>query len=116
MSSRLLRIADWEKLALDAGYKPEVMAVVSDVKLRHLERFFKLTFGQNPRSWLRVLKCRRVVSLISSGYSTKAAAQEAGFASASHLCHEFKKVYGVSPQAFVLSFRVKNGQNVAPEQ
>ena len=114
MSSRLLRIADWEKVALDAGYKPEVMAVLSDVKLRQLERFFKLTFGQSPRNWLRGLKCRGVVLLISSGYSTKAAAQEAGFGSASHLCHEFKKVYGVSPQAFVLSFRVKNGEKCRP--
>ena len=39
MSSRLSKVADWEKLADDARYKPETMASVCSVTLRQLERF-----------------------------------------------------------------------------
>ena len=99
MSSRLQETTDWEKLAADADYKSERMAAACSVTLRQLERFFKRRFGQGPAAWMRDLKCRKAADLISSGYSTKAAAQEIGFASPSHLCHEFKKVYGVSPQS-----------------
>jgi AraC-like DNA-binding protein len=100
MSSRLLTVADWEKLASDAAFKPETMASLCSVTLRQLERFFKLQFGRTPAAWMRDLRCRKAAVLLESGYSTKAAAKELDFASPSHFCHEFKKVYGVSPQSF----------------
>jgi AraC-like DNA-binding protein len=100
MSSRLLRVTDWEELATNANYEPEQLAALCSISLRQLERFFKLKFEKNPAAWIRDLKCGRAATLISSGYSTKAAALEVGFASASHFCREFKKVYGSSPQTF----------------
>ena len=100
MSSRLLKVADWEKVAAHASFKPETMASVCSVTLRQLERFFKLQFGQSPSAWSRELRCRLAVTLISTGYSTKATAKELGFASPSHFCHAFKTVYMISPQSF----------------
>jgi AraC-like DNA-binding protein len=76
------------------------MAVLCSVTLRQLERFFKLQFGRSPTAWMRDLKCRRAAALIASGYSTKAVAGDLGFANSSHFCHEFRKVYRVSPQSF----------------
>jgi len=43
---------------------------------------------------------RLAKQLISQGYSNKAAAAEVKFATESHLCREFKKVFGTSPQTF----------------
>jgi AraC-like DNA-binding protein len=37
---------------------------------------------------------------IVEGLANKAVAAELGFANESHLCHEFKRAYGTSPQAF----------------
>lgn len=102
ISRRLLelKLAEWQKLATGAGFKPEMMAVLCSVRLRLLERFFKLRFRQSPAAWMRDLRCNRAAALISSGYFTKDAATDLGFANSSHFCHEFKKVYGVSPQCY----------------
>jgi AraC family transcriptional regulator len=105
MSSRLLKVANWEKLARGADFEAAKMASLCSISLRQVQRFFKQQFGQTPAAWLRDLKCRRAVALISRGCSTKAAAKKAGFASPSHCCHEFKKVYGVPPQSFAPGVR-----------
>lgn len=101
ISRRLLRlnVADWEKLATDASFKPETLAVLCSVKLRLLQRFFKLRFRQSPAAWMRELRCARAAALISSGYFTKDAAKDLGYANSSHFCHEFKKECGASPQS-----------------
>lgn len=95
-----LKVADWEKLATDAGFKPATLAVLCSIQVRLLQRFFKLRFRQSPAAWMRELRCGRAAALISSGYFTKDAATELGYANSSHFCHEFKKVYGVSPQTY----------------
>ena len=105
MSSRLLRVEDWEKLAAEFKFDLDAMVVSGGVSLRQLERFFKLKFGQRPTAWMGELKCRRAAELIGRGYRTDEAARETGFASASHLCHEFKKAYGVPPQSFAPGVR-----------
>ena len=43
---------------------------------------------------------RLALTLISQGFSNKAVAADLDFADESHFCHEFKRVYGVPPQAF----------------
>ena len=47
----------------------------------------------------------------SQGYTNRAVVAELKFGSPSHLCHEFKRVYGKSPQSFNC-----RGQNVAFRQ
>lgn len=98
--SRLSRIADWEQLAEAARFQPAELAALCSVSLRQLQRFFFSRFGKTPREWLRELQCRKGRQFIAQGYSTKAAKTELNFASASHFCREFKKIYGVTPQSF----------------
>ena len=100
LKSRLKRIQDWETLAKDAGYDVTTMAAICPISLRQLERFFKLHFGTNPRSWAMELQCRHARELIKQGYSNKAVVAELHFADESHLCHVFKKAYGCPPQTF----------------
>src|SRR6266852_2703848 len=111
MSGRLLRIEKWETLAREADFQPAKMAALCPVSLRQLERFFALRFGKTPGEWSRELKCRQALKLITKGYSNKAVVAELKFANGSHFCHEFKRVYGASPQSFN-----SGGQNVAFRQ
>jgi|SRR6266568_3299136 len=100
MSGRLLKIREWEELASEAKFQPAVMAALCPVSLRQLERFFLRTFNKTPTQWTRELRCRVACQLISQGWSNKAVVAELYFANESHFCHEFKRVYGVSPQTF----------------
>lgn len=104
---RLMRIGDWEGLARAANFDAQDMAGLCPISLRHLERFFANIFDQTPRNWLRHLRCRIALELISQGWSNKAVAAELHFADPSHFCHTFKRVYGKSPQSFGPVFGAK---------
>jgi AraC-like DNA-binding protein len=104
MNSRLNRVADWEEIARVAEYNPSLMADLCLVSLRHLERFFKFEFRRTPTVWIRELRCRTATRLVAEGWSTKAIAAELKFADGSHFCHDFKRTYGASPQAFSTSY------------
>jgi AraC-like DNA-binding protein len=99
------KAADWEKLAVAAEFQPEPLASLCGVKLRLLERFFRWQFGKAPHAWMRELRCRRVVALIAEGWDLKNAGPALGFATSSHVCHEFKKAFGVSPKRFARGVR-----------
>ena len=100
MSTRLLRLQTWEELALETRFQPAALASRCGVSLRHLERFFLTATGQNLSQWLRSLRFRHAIKLLSEGYKTEAVAADLGFANSSHFCHEFKKFHGVPPQSF----------------
>lgn len=100
MSGRLLRVTQWEAAAQKAQFKAPRLADLCMISLRQLERFFDDHFQKSPSLWLRELQCRRAKELLSRGYSNKAVAIELKFASPSHFCREFKKIYGFSPQTF----------------
>ena len=118
MNRYLMRIQDWEKLAREAKFQPQVMAALCPISLRQLERFFKRDLKQTPTQWVRDFRCRLAFELISMGWSSKAVAAELHYWDESHFCHEFKRVYGVPPQNFAPTYgnnehlRLRN--NVAP--
>jgi AraC-like DNA-binding protein len=103
MSGRLIRTKDWEKLAKEANFRPAEMAAICRISLRQLERHFGKEFKSTPKEWMRQFRCRLALKLIMEGYSNKAAASELKFGNPSHLCHEFRKVYGSSPQTYTQS-------------
>ena len=91
---------DWERVAIEADFKPAKMASLCSISERHLQRIFKKHLHCTPSQWLRELQCRMAKSLIAQGYSSKAAAAELKFATDSHFCREFKKMFGAPPQSF----------------
>jgi len=100
MASRLKRIGSWEHLAQKAHFKPSAMAALCHISLRQLQRFFLTTHGMSPGEWSRAQRLYQARHLISKGWSDKAVAAELGFSSSAHLCHEFKKGFATTPQAF----------------
>jgi transcriptional regulator GlxA family with amidase domain len=100
MSDRLKRIENWEELAVKARFRPEDMAELCPISLRQLQRFFVAHFNQTPGRWIRGLKCRLARDLIARGLPNKAVLEELSFGNESHLCHEFKRFFGASPQTF----------------
>jgi AraC-like DNA-binding protein len=100
LNGTVLRMPEWEKLAREADFRPAKMATLFSVSERQLQRIFRKQLRCTPRHWLREIQCHLARELISQGYSSKAAAAELRFASESHFCREFKKVFGTPPQAF----------------
>jgi len=115
MSARFLSIQDWEKLAREAKFQPAIMAALCLVSLRQMQRLFGQQFNKTPREWTRELKCRIARQLILQGWANKAVVEELGFGNESHLCHEFKRMYGSPPQSFAPRFR-PNYANVVLRQ
>jgi AraC-like DNA-binding protein len=103
MGGSLLTIEQWEQVAREADFNPSKMASLCSLSERQLQRLFRKHLHCTPSHWLRELQCRLAKQLISQGYSNKAAAIEVRFATESHLCREFKKIFGTSPQSFAPS-------------
>ncbi len=107
MSRKLENIKDWRPLAREADFEPRKMAALCNVSERQLERHFKEHMRMPPRRWLQRLRCGLAKKLMASGYSTKAAAKDLKFTSASHFCHAFKRTTGFSPHEFAPGYRKK---------
>jgi len=105
LSGRLTRVQDWEGVARKAGFQAETMAALCSTSLRTLERYFAATHKTTPTLWARHLRCEIARRLISEGWKNIAVVEELHFGNESHLCHEFQKFYGVSPQTFAPTFR-----------
>jgi AraC-like DNA-binding protein len=99
MSARKLRIDDWDQLAREAEFCPRRLAGICGMSLRTLQRLCEQHFEKTPSELIRELRCRRALELVSQGYSNKEVAVMLKFASPTHFCHEFKKVYSRSPKA-----------------
>jgi len=95
--------SEWETVARKAHFRPSIMAALCAISLRQLERLFLDHFKEAPCPWARELRCRLAQERLANGFSTKAAAKELHFGSAAHLCHEFKRLYGIAPQTFARS-------------
>jgi transcriptional regulator GlxA family with amidase domain len=94
--SRLLGVQDWVRVARNARYQCNQMAVLCSVSERQLQRFFLAQFQQTPKHWLQSLRMGQALELIKRGYSTKATAHELHFGGPCQFCRKFKKYFGHS--------------------
>jgi transcriptional regulator GlxA family with amidase domain len=100
MNRELLKAQDWEGVARDANFRPAAMAALCSISLRQLERHFANRFNKAPAEWTRELRLRLAQQRIAQGWSNKAVVAELGFTDSSHLCREFRKICGTTPQCY----------------
>ena len=98
MSQNGFEAQDWEAIARGARFRPSEMAARCSMSLRQLERHFANRFHMTPGQWTRDLRLRLAQELISQGSSNKIVVAELGFRDSPHLCREFKRRCGTTPQ------------------
>jgi transcriptional regulator GlxA family with amidase domain len=109
INGSLWPMAEWAALVVDKRFEANDIAALAGVGLRQFERLFQARLGKSPSTWIRGLRCARAAELVGQGWRTKEVARHLGFASGSHLCHEFRKVYQVSPQSHAQAARARGG-------
>src|ERR1051326_2943333 len=98
MGARLLKTASWEQLAAKANFRPKRLAELCGISMRTLQRECEKTYAKTPTELIRDLRCRLALDLVSQGYTNKEISTMLKFASPTHFCHEFRKVYSRSPR------------------
>jgi transcriptional regulator GlxA family with amidase domain len=95
--------------AADSGWKARRLAELYGMSLRQLERNFQEYLDKTPIAWMREVRCRKFAERMASGRLPKELlpCPELRFTSASHVCQEFRKAFGMSPKAYV---RMKYGK------
>lgn len=104
--SPLNQVTDWGLLAEGARYKASLLAKLTQVSLRTLDRFFDAQFGRSPQFWLDELRLIKSALLLANGNSAKSIAYALGFYDAAHFTREFKRYYGCTPTRFVRNRQV----------
>jgi len=71
----------------------------------HFARRFKQTTGKSPHQYILGLRIEQAKQQLLRGASLSQITEQLGFADQSHLSRSFKRVTGISPQAFRASHR-----------
>jgi len=87
----------WEKLAVEANYRPQEIARLCKVSLRTVQRHFTRDFGKTISEWLRTIRLHRAYLRIKQGEQVKVVAYDLGFKQLSHFSRAFKQEHGIPP-------------------
>jgi len=90
------------------------MAGLCRISSKQLQRVFREAFHRTPTEWIREFRSRLTIELLAKGYRNKEVAAELHYASETHLCHDFRKVYRDSPQNFVHTLAKSRKKGIAP--
>jgi len=72
MRSHLSKIQGWEALALEAKFRPAVLAAICPICLRQMGGFFRAEFQKTPLKRIREFRCRLARQLVSQGWRNQA--------------------------------------------
>lgn len=102
--SLLTRAKDYIITNLSNDISVDQIAAAANISKFHFIRMFRAQFGITPHQY--VLNCRinNARKVLQTGVSATQAATESGFADASHLNRNFKKVFGMTPKQFQLQW------------
>lgn len=81
------------------------LASVCETSPFHLVRSFRDAVGMPPHAYLTQLRSNHARDLILRGVPVSGAAYRCGFADQSHLTRTFKRIFGVTPGAYVSASR-----------
>jgi AraC-like DNA-binding protein len=90
---------------LHANYSKSVklvdLAAICDTSPFHLVRSFRDTVGMPPHAYLTQVRSNHARDMLLRGVPVSSAAYRCGFADQSHLTRTFKRIFGVTPGAYV---------------
>lgn len=100
----LLNAKDYIIANLSDDISIDQIAAAANISKFHFIRMFRAQFGITPHQY--VLNCRinNARKALQVGVSATQAALASGFADASHLNRNFKKVFGMTPKQFQLQW------------
>lgn len=100
----LMKAKDFIIANLGNDISIDQIAAASNMSKYHFIRLFRSQFGITPHQY--VLNCRinHARKALQVGVNATQAAVESGFADASHLNRNFKKVFGMTPKQFQLQW------------
>lgn len=102
----LAELLDWAADHLDADLSVEALAARAAMSARTFNRHFIAATGATPGAWVRDQRVRRAEQLLERADATIAAvARRCGFGSPDTLRRHFRRVRGVSPEAYRAAFR-----------
>jgi transcriptional regulator GlxA family with amidase domain len=94
-------VGKWKALACQAEFKPAVLARLSGVSLRTLERRFHAVLHQTPRAWLSASRLGHAEQRIAASLDPlKGIAVDLGFKHQTSFSKHFKKITSFSPTQF----------------
>lgn len=79
------------------------LAATSGLSIRQLERRFMASYGVTIRDWRRLDRAAKAITLLampSTNLDITTVAYNADYFDHSHMCRDFRKLCGVSPQEF----------------
>jgi len=77
------------------------LATVCETSPFHLVRSFRDAVGMPPHAYLTQVRSNHARDMLLRGVSVSSAAYRCGFADQSHLTRTFKRIFGVTPGAYV---------------
>ncbi len=89
----------WLFARLSANHPPRIAGLARDLGIseRSLHRHCLQAFGYGPKVLERVLRLQRLLRLAGDAPSLTAAALDAGYADATHLSHDVRRLTGLTP-------------------
>jgi AraC family transcriptional regulator len=109
---QLRRAIDFMQAHLAEDISLEMLAASAGLSPFHFARLFKKSLGLAPHQYLIRCRLERARELLLTDHASIAdVAVEVGFCDQSHLAAHFKRLYGVTPRAFVR--RTEPSRNVA---
>jgi AraC-like DNA-binding protein len=111
---RLLTAMEFMRREFRRGPKLPEIARAAHLSPFHFHRSFRKHFGKTPKQVLAELQIAEVQRLILQGTSLGEAARHVGFAQQSHLTTRFKQVTGMTPTAWLLLTRSREGKPQRP--
>ncbi|GIO43976.1 MULTISPECIES: helix-turn-helix domain-containing protein [Paenibacillus] len=104
LDSAMMHLANAVSYIEDHYLEPitlERIAAKSNISIRHLNRIFKAYYQTTPISYLQRLRLERACMLLKQTHlSVTEISYTCGFNDSNYLTRQFKKAYGVSPQAY----------------
>lgn len=77
------------------------LSAVCGISAFHLIRSFRASTGMPPHAYLTQVRANRAREMLVRGEQLSAVAYACGFADQSHLTRVFKKIFGITPGAYV---------------